>query len=172
MNYIRRHWRGELSLAVSFWVNVFLLNVFIRTLETWLTQSPPIEHPQTAARVTLIYVIAALAIVYPWQVLGLWRACLRHIAQTGITTWGRMAQILTVIGILGTLINVKIYWPIYQEIYQIGFGKDAFGKYIVELKKHGSIVHLQGGLGFGVSKDVAGLLAKHPTIKRDRKSVV
>jgi len=95
VNYLQRHWRGELSLAVSFWVNVFLLNVFGRTLETWLTQSPPIQHPQTAARVTLVYVIAALAVIFPWQVVGLWRACIRHIGQTGRTAWARTAQVLT-----------------------------------------------------------------------------
>lgn len=131
----------------------------------WLTQNSPIEHPQIAARVTLIYVFVALAIVYPWQVVGLWQACVRHIIQTGRTAWARTAQVVTVIGILGTLGNVNIYWPIYKEIYQIGFGKDEFGNYTVELKKNESLVHVQGGLGFGVSKEVAGLLAKHSNIK-------
>ena len=28
-NYILRHWRGELPLAVSFWVNIFIINEWI-----------------------------------------------------------------------------------------------------------------------------------------------
>jgi len=164
MNYIQRHWRGELSLSVSFWANVFFLNVFVRLFDIWLAEGSPIEHPQTAARVSVVFTFFALAIVYPWQVVGLWRACIRHIAETGRIGWARTAQILTVIGILATIGNVNVYWPVYKELYQIGFRKDEFSNYTVELKKGDSLIHVQGGLGFGVADEAAVLLANNPNI--------
>ncbi len=73
MNYIRKHWRGELSLVTAFWINVFLFNLAIRFLEIGLTEYPPADNPVTASRITIIYVILAVAIIYPWQIIGLWR---------------------------------------------------------------------------------------------------
>lgn len=31
MNYIYKHWRGELPLVISFWINLILLNFFLLT---------------------------------------------------------------------------------------------------------------------------------------------
>ena len=83
MNYIRKHWRGELSLPISFWINFVLLNIGIRVFEAWLTDYSPFENPVTFSRLLILYVILALAIIYPWQIIGLWRACNRHIAELG-----------------------------------------------------------------------------------------
>ena len=70
MKYILKHWRGELSLAISFWVNVFLINIIITSLFTWFVQSSPINHPVISARVITIIVIISL-FIYTWQVVGI-----------------------------------------------------------------------------------------------------
>jgi hypothetical protein len=165
MNYIYKHWRGELSLAVSFWINFFLLNVALRLFAVWFTQSTPVKHPVIASRIIIIYLILFLVICYPWQIIGLWRACNRHIKESGKNLWARTAQVLVILGFLGTLANLNLSWPTYKEIYQLGFEKDEFANYKLELKQNNSLIHLQGGLGFGVSKEVARLLKKHPDVK-------
>jgi len=165
LSYILRHWRGEHSLAKSFWVNVLLINMCIRIFEVWLTEASPIENPVVASQVTITYVFVALAIVYPWQIVGLWRSASRHVEETQKGFWAGAAKVLVVLGVLGTLGNVNISWPVYKDLYQIGFGKDEYGNYKVELTDNGELIHLQGGLGFGIAKDVKQLVVKNPNVK-------
>ncbi|MEX2596029.1 MAG: hypothetical protein WEC59_03790, partial [Salibacteraceae bacterium] len=165
MSYILKHWRGEHSLAKSFWINVFLINICIRIFEVWLTEASTIENPVVASQVTITYVFIALAIVYPWQVIGLWRSASRHVEETQKGFWSRAVKVLVVLGVLGTLGNVNISWPVYKDIYQIGFGKDEYGNYRVELTENGELLHLRGGLGFGIAKDVKQLIARNPNVK-------
>ncbi|MBO1223489.1 MAG: PDZ domain-containing protein [Candidatus Scalindua sediminis] len=164
MNYIRKHWRGELSLAISFWVNVFLINLIIVFLNKWFTQSSPINHPVIAARASIIIVVLNL-FIYAWQIVGLWRACNRHVDVNGRAFWARTAQIIVVLGLIATLGNINSYWGIYKELYQLGFQKDTTPDYSLTLKNNDSLIHLEGGLRFGVSKDVAALLKDHPDMK-------
>jgi hypothetical protein len=163
--YILRHWRGELSLAISFWVNVFLINIGIRIFEAWLTEAPPIENPVLASQFTITYVFLSLAIVYPWRIIGLWRSANRHIEETKKRFWPGAVKVLVVLGLLGTLGKLSMSWPVYKDLYQIGFGKDEYGDYRVDLIDDGSLIHLKGGLGFGISKEVRRLIAKNPNVK-------
>ncbi len=94
--YVRRHWRGQLSLPVSFWLNVFLLNIALTTTVGW---SLEIEHPQNAARFLVMFSLITL-LVYPWQVIGLWRCCSRIIEERGKAFWARAARVIVVLGIL------------------------------------------------------------------------
>lgn len=165
MKYILRHWQGELSLAVSFWINFFLLNVAKISFDTWLTQNSPIKHPQIAARVGIIYIAIVLVIVYPWQIIGAWRACNRHVATTGKAFWARAAQVFLIFGFLATLGNLNKSWPIYNDLYDLGFKKDQFANYTLKLENNDTLIHLKGGLGFGVSEDIAEFLKHHPEIK-------
>lgn len=165
MAYILKHWRGELSLAISFWVNVFLINIGIRIFEVWLTEAPPIENPVLASQFTITYVFLALAIVYPWQIIGLWRSANRHVEETKKGFWPGAVKVLVVLGLLGTLGNLSVSWPVYKDLYHIGFGKDEYGDYRVELIDDGSLIHLKGGLGFGISKEVRRLIDKNPNVK-------
>ncbi len=155
MNYIRKHWRGELSLPVSFWINFVLLNIGLQVFDAWLTDYSPFEHPVTLSRLSIIYLILALAIIYPWQIIGLWRTCNRHMAEHRRRFVARLVQVIVVFGILGTVGQVNTSWPAYKDIYQIGFQKDQLGDYTLRLIKDDSLIHLQGPLSFGVSEKFA-----------------
>lgn len=165
MNYIHKHWRGELSLAVSFWINGFLINIACTVFTTWLAESSPIESPVIYARVTVIVYFIALAIIYPWQIVGLWRTCNRHVKEKGKVFWARTTQVLVVLGVLVTLGHMNQYKPICKELYHIGFEKDEFANYTLTLEKNNTLIHLKGGLGIGVSQDVAKILKNNPNVK-------
>ncbi len=165
ISYIRKHWRGELSLAVSYWINFFLLGVIVGLFRTLLLDSEMIENPVIATRVTIIFSAFSILIIYPWQIIGLWRSCTNHMQKSGKRFWARTAQVVVVLGIFGTLVNLASYWPIYRDFYRIGFGKDEYANYALKLEKNNTLIHLQGGLGFGVSKEVSKILKKNPEIE-------
>ncbi len=163
-NYFCKHWRGELSLAISFWVNIFLINIALLFLNYWLALSSPINHPVISARVTIIIVIIRL-LIFAWQIVGLWRACVRHVATNGRAFWARTAQAIVVLGLIAFLGSISAYWGAYKALYQVGFQGDATYAYTLTLRNNDSIIHLEGGLKFGASKDVAALLKDHPDAK-------
>jgi curved DNA-binding protein CbpA len=163
LNYICKHWRGELSLAISFWVNVCLINIIIMSLVNWFVQNSPIDHPVISARVIFIIVISSL-FVFTWQIVGLWRSCDRHVVVSDRAFWARTAQAMVVLCLVANLGNIASYWGIYKEVYQVGFQKDTTPAYTLSLRKNDSLIHLEGGLRFGVSKDVASLLKGNPDI--------
>ncbi len=166
ISYIRKHWRGQLSLAVSFWINLFLLNIVILLFWTLLGYSDILKNPVISARVIIIFAAFVFLIVYPWQIIGLWRSCNRHIEIHGKHFWARTAQVLVVLGIIGTLGNLNSYWPTYKSCFRIAFVKDNdFGNYTLTLEKNNTLIHLQGGLNLGVSKEVSKILKQNPGIE-------
>ena len=123
------------------------------------------KNPVINARVVIIFGAFVCLVVYPWQIIGLWRSCNRHIEVYGKRFWARTAQVLVVLGIIGTLLNLNSYWPTYESLFRLAFVKDEFGSYTLKLEKNGTLIHLQGGLGFGVSKEISKILKKNPRIE-------
>ena len=165
MNYIRKHWRGELSLSVSFWINLVLFNVAIMLLNAFFLYGGIIENPVIFARVVIIFSAFAFLIIYPWQIIGLWRSCNNHIEKRGKRFWARTTQVIVVLGFIGTLSNLNLLWPIYKDYLHLGFGEDEYGSYTLTLEKNNTLIHLQGELTFGVSEELAKLLKKYPKVK-------
>ena len=165
VNYIQKHWRGELSLTVSFWINNFLLNVALTLLSSLFLYSGTIENPVTYARVVIIFFAFAFLIIYPWQVIGLWRSCNNHIEKSGKRFWPRTVQVLVVLGLILALGRFSTSGPFYKHFFRLGFGEDEYGNYSIKLEKNNTLIHLQGGLGFGVSEEVAQLLKKYPKVE-------
>lgn len=192
--YFLRHWRGELSLATSFWINIVALNLLVLGfIDPFLNPAPVInltfdlspsidmlvsfafyiidphgiltlEDPVSAARAYFIWAVFKLAILYPWQFVGLMRSCNRYVVERGKTFWASTAQLLAVIGFAGVVVNTNQLWPVYRDIYQWGFVAHRY-TYQVELIKDGTIIHLKGDIGLGVSNDVSNLLMQHSGVK-------
>jgi hypothetical protein len=164
VNYIRSHWRGDLPLATAFWVNVFFVGLLFRFIDLWLEASPPIEHPVSFARFFVVYFAVAILLVYPWQIVGVWRSSKRYSEQSNSGSWGGVVRVLVVIGALGTAGNLSVSLPVVSDLSKIGFMPDEYSDYTFSVTDDGSLIHLQGGLGFGVSEDFADFLAEYDGI--------
>ena len=160
MDYIRKHWRGELSLAVSFWINLVLLNIITKLVTTRFLASGIVENEIFAARAVLIYMVFYCIIIFPWQIVGLWRASNHHIDITDRYFWARIAQVIVVIRLIFLVSFFNSYWPVYKNCFR-SFEEDEYRNYAVTLEKDKTLIHLQGDLKFGVSREVAKLLKKN-----------
>ncbi len=165
MSYKDRHWRGELSLAKSFWINVVLISAVIRGVLWWLKDVSPIEDPILGFKVFIIIVSVKTFVIYPWQIAGVWRSATRHEEERGASIWINVVRVLVVLGLILTPVHLLNDWPIYKAANQLGFGKDPFGIPRLELLDDGSIVHLEGRLGFGSSRKVRRILAQNSAVK-------
>ncbi len=165
LNHIKKHWRGDLSLSISFWVNIFLLNILLNLTDSLITNFSSINNPVSASQIAIIFSFFTIVIVYPWQIVGIWRCTKRYIENNKRKFWANFVQVLIVIGVIGTLGRINASWPTYKDLFEIGFEKDKFSNYEVEFLKQGNLIHLKGGLVFGVSKEVQRLINQNKTVK-------
>ncbi len=165
MNYILRHWNGELPLRVAFWVNVVLINLALRGLDQWLGKIATNLYPVTAMRLSLAIAVVSVFIIYPWQLIGAWRTARNYEKNADTGFWGGAARFVLVLGLIATVVNLAINTPLYRDMFKIGFQKDEFADYEISITSDGALLHLEGSLGFGVSDDVKQVLANNDSVK-------
>ena len=165
VNYILKHWRGEFPLAISLWINFILLMAGIRSAEWLFRKAKIVEQPQYAARLLIVYLILLIGIIMPWQIIGVWRACKHHKEQTGKKFLARTFRGFAIFVLLLYVVAISSNLPAYIDDYRLGFMKDKYANYTIDLKNDGTLIYLKGNLGFGVSKEVEKLLRKHPKVR-------
>ena len=111
IGYLRAHWRGELSLAVSYWVNGVLISVLFVGLVA-LT-APALEqfyasvYVRTTLGITLVIILLGCAGGI-WQWVGIWRAASASVRRTGKRFWPGLAKFMVVIGVLGAVRDIPV----------------------------------------------------------------
>ena len=111
-NYFIRHWRGELSLPVSFWVNLVLLSI----LSIPVTQIvvPYIQTLFSSVASIIIFRVLCtiiLIILAFWQPVGVWRSASRHPRQGCSKFWAVLAKIVAVLWLIivvATIVTVIV----------------------------------------------------------------
>ena len=105
-NYFVRHWRGELSLPKSYWLNGLLGGFIVGVAITVVSLA---VHSRSEAQpvvwlVTLIATWVVVALFTMWQAVGVWRSATNYRASEKYF-WGGLAKIVTVIGVLNLAYN-------------------------------------------------------------------
>lgn len=166
LNYIRQHWRGNLSLSQSFWVNLVVLFLALGLLERFIFP-PYIDNEIAVTAAVLVYFVVVKLIIYPWQVVGVLRSCdLRIKSDTG-RLWASAAQVALVISLAATLVTTI---ETYQSLQ--GFKQNLILKkitppeplYSLDLIKQNKLIHLRGPFEIGITNRVAELIELNPEI--------
>lgn len=98
MNYIRAHWRGELSLVRTYWLNVVLVSIVLRGVEALGARGVQLLSVHYALSVAVLFWVMFGAIMV-WQLVGLWRSATNHSATTGRRFWAGVAKVLIVLNV-------------------------------------------------------------------------
>ena len=100
-NYFSDHWRGNLSLPLSYWINGSLVTGvttgLIFAVQAQLRESS--FSLQLASAVTVASVAFGVA-VWLWGAVGIWRSASKHVSRGGKAFWAGTAQAMVVIGAL------------------------------------------------------------------------
>lgn len=169
--YIRRHWRGELSLAQSYWVNTLILSLLILAVLTWLS-SHEVDLMTRAPVLVSLGMIAFWVILFVitiWQLVGLFRSARKQLATTqqrSARFWAHVVQVLVILGVI-TNANVLIETagPQVIEFSKIAMGDEGYSKYTVRVLRQGTELEILGGLGFGLTDEVQRRLIANPQIR-------
>jgi hypothetical protein len=164
-NYLVRHWRGELPLPVSYWLNGFLACVLIAFAANVV--SGPNESASLNAvviRVILLYVVSLAVSV--WQIVGTWRSASRHVGRGGSAGWAGLAKVLLVLGAVN-LVRLTAFTTVPQivEFSNILAGDKKIPPYEIRVLPGGTEVEFRGGIRAGSAKELERVLAAVPQVK-------
>ena len=165
-SYFLRHWRGELSLGVSFWVNTLLGAIALVAIGTVLGEW--VVHSQSNYSVAALWVtIWSCAIgVLLWQAVGVWRSAAHHVAATGKQLWSGCAKAVVIVSCLGFLSQfVSSGIPAIRQSFDRAAWLNANGKWQFRVLNNGTELEVSGGIGHGFAMDLERLLDATPTLK-------
>lgn len=150
--YLKKHWRGEFSLAWSFWINIFAVNIAWWMIHQGVIGLKLIDHPVHLSRWLLCTFLFWVILVYPWQVVGL--------ARSAIKRWqtAKVGPILAIAVIAfsgwSNTQNVKRDWESYHIYWRTGFTADPYGSYRISVVEGKPLIHVQGLLGYGIHQEL------------------
>lgn len=164
MNYIKRHWCGELSLAKSFWVN-FVLITFVLGMVRILTHFLRNEAVIIAFRIEVLHFFACILLVYPWQIVGLWRACNARMINLNRWLVSRMIQLIIVISVITNLTVLILVSPLVLFYTKTAFFQNPEDFYTLQVINEGKVLFFEGRIVPGLSSDVKKVINKNPRLE-------
>ena len=166
VSYIANHWRGDLSLAKSYWLNTFLLSLPITMMFSSLEELAQVVRTmeETALFFWLLAALTVFAVPFTvWQLIGTWRSATKRTMNTGKSGWSSVAKVVMVLGWLqfgGGLAQIADEWPVYRELGRYTLGLDPVGDYSVTVIDGGSGIAVRGAMARGVVDDVRAALTR------------
>jgi hypothetical protein len=154
-SYVARHWRGELSLPVSYWLNGILGALIVGATVGVLAYT---INRQGAAQptlwlVSLIVTWMSAGLLTIWQAVGVWRSATRY-RQSGKRFWGGAAQALALLGVVQVGANfATIGLAQVAGIYEIVTGDARVGAHEFQIVGNGQTLQFSGGITFGVARE-------------------
>jgi hypothetical protein len=159
-NYIARHWRGELSLPVSYWLNGILGGVVVGATVSALAYATN-RQGDAQPLVWLLSLIATwilAALLTLWQAVGVWRSATRY-RQGGKRFWGGAAKTLALLGVVQLATNfVMVGTAQLAGIYEIVSGDAQVGPHEFHILANGQTLEFSGGITFGVAQELERFL--------------
>jgi hypothetical protein len=100
-SYVARHWRGELSLPKSYWLNGLVIGLVCRIVFTGLLTGIAFAAASMPWLVLVFILVVALNIaIVVWIIVGIWRSAGRY---TGPRIWGILARVVVAIGVVADI---------------------------------------------------------------------
>lgn len=164
-NYLVRHWRGDLSLPVAYWINgslIGVLMVMVAALLTELLEAVSLQKASIGA--ILLYLL--IIVVTVWSLVGIWRSTLQHPSRGGSRGWATTAQVMLIIGGLsfaGTFTSNIL--PQLKVLTLIATGNDPMGRIEATFSTDGRTLILKGAFGEGSTDVVRNLLEAAPGVQ-------
>jgi len=165
--YIARHWRGELTLPVSFWVNNFLLAMpvgfAIGALAAWIAVTGDYLRGGSIALLVAWPLLLGFSV---WCIVGAWRAASAFTDSGGSSLWAGLAKLMLALSALGTAGSALFeFAPNVGAYLRMARGIDPIGHVQATLSADGRRLRLEGPLGLGDAERIRALAAKAGAVR-------
>ncbi len=166
-NFIAKHWRGEYSLGVSYWLFGFLIAFFIALLNVTLGHLSDAMNLNTQKQGATIFVYyVAILVVAVWQLVGVIRSASAHVSRGGKRFWAGMAKVMACLGAFRLVVSFLIDGvPLLREGIDMIQGTDNIPQYSLRLMRNNTELELAGGIPIGTTDAVRNMLDSSPTVR-------
>ena len=167
IGFIRRHWRGELTLAQAYWGVAFLLTLIVVALSKVFGDGlGQINLSPIATGIALISFLSFLCAMTIWQLVGVWRSAGNHMKSTGRRGWAIIARLAVLLGVLRSVVDFSnVIWPMLAASADLVTGRDNTPAHQLRLLRNGTEVELAGGMPFGTAEALRNLLDAAPGVQ-------
>jgi ATP-dependent protease ClpP protease subunit len=160
--YWVRHWRGQLPLARSYWVNGILVNLATVAGQVFILGLGQSRQLALVAWTFVIFVVLALALRV-WSFVGIWRSAGRHAVRRGSAFWAFAARAMIAIGVFSFIATAPQLWSQVREMALIASGNDPIGApAVIKVSASGQEIALDGYITSGLSKKLSQALDAAP----------
>lgn len=166
-SYILRHWFGDLTLSISYWVNgIVLTGVFVFLIALFTADQRLIDSFPRLYFLSAVGIWLLAAVLTVWQMIGIWRSASSYLSEHKNKVWGWLAKLSEIFGSLSAVANFAITGiPQIREFARLAAGYDSMGTYQLRVLRDSSELEIAGSIVFGLTDEVGRMLDAHPTIK-------
>lgn len=164
-NYIVRHWRGELSLGQSFWVNTVVINMLCGAafaLLAHMLQAVPTPRMLLAYLIVQVVFVSVLVV---WQARGCWLSAGRHTEQGGAALAAGAVRVLVVLMMLGLVGRANTSLQSISHSIDLVTWEAEHGKWSFDVSQSRKEASVKGGIGTGFAAAVSNFLEETPTLE-------
>ncbi|MES2535885.1 MAG: ATP-dependent Clp protease proteolytic subunit [Pseudomonadota bacterium] len=159
-HYLMRHWRGQLGLGRSYWVNCclvsFLTSIILATIINRLPAMGGSLRLLASLSVAAFFVTIT---IWCWSIVGVWRSAGLHASRGGSAGWARLARVMVGIGVLTMVMKLSTDGlPQLKEFSLIAIGQDPVGAFSVKITANGQAVIFTGMLREGSARQIEMML--------------
>lgn len=165
-NYFARHWRGDLPLPISYWINTALLGAVVGGAAVAAAESGLAESfGMRGTGWWILGVFGVITVLSVWQIVGTWRSASRHVSRGGSSGWATVAHVLMVIGALQLVALYAVQWPQLSQGFKLVRGVEDIPPAELRVLNRGTELEVSGGLSFGTTDKVRTLLDAAPSVR-------
>ena len=162
-NFIAKHWRGEYSLGVSYWLFGLVVTLLLTAMSSLSDVLNLGDQMQGAAILALYIFVLAVSV---WQIVGITRSASAHTSRGGKRVWATAANLIIFIGAIRLLHSFAVDGiPLIRESIDMVRGVDDIPAYSLRFMRNNTELELAGGIPFGTTDAVRALLDSAPTVR-------
>jgi len=164
------HWKGDYSLAFSYWIISFLTNFSVVVVNfvigQYLTAQKAYNPLLLWGGNVLIWTF--LISITVWHIVGTWRSA-DHFSADPLKKnklWGGVAKFFLIMGAIKMIGQLPSVYRDLGELSQMAFFNDpSIPDYILTVTEGGKEIKLEGGFKYGLSQDLKRLMLSAPSAK-------
>lgn len=164
VGFIRKHLRGEYSLARSYWVNTLLMSILAPTLSAIAI---PLIVENFAAKygsMSALFFIVLSFFIWLWSVSGTWASANKHVSRGGRSGWATAARVVIVLGAFAMVSQFVSSLPNLKEHWRMAFGTQFGPEATFQVRSDGKSLLVRGGFNDGIAEGLLKALNKAPTV--------
>jgi len=167
--FVKRHWRGQISLPISYWIIGCLLSsglvvLTVNLLELALPWAPSLTYTSWFVLSAYLLIVA----ITIWTNVGIWRASTNHIKAGKSKLWGRLAKTGVIVAALMVSTQaITVHMPAIKSISPFLTGNDpSFQPVEYEILDQGNTLAILGDISNGSSSIISAALDRNPMVTK------